>query len=456
MIDKILIITFVLAIVLLSLYYGRNVKNTKGYSAAKYSPFVLLMTFLASSFGAGSTVGDVAKVADDGIIFMVGMAGFWVFCLYISKYVEYYFDKRFEGMTSAGDVMKMFYGPRAEIVTAMIGFTTSALTVSGQLTALGRILGNMWGMSYKDIILIVGIIVIIYCTIGGIKSLVPADVFRFTILMIAMPLMTWYMVSAAGGIGVVWDSIDSRRLAIFSHPKAAEYGILFIAGALPFLWLYPPLIQRFLMTKHASQIAQMFKIELVIRIIFGIMIPCIAFSAICVMPDVTPKNLMPYAISNFLPDGIRGLLVIIVMAASMSSADSHLNASAVLITQNLFLKRIQNDKTRLLSMRLATVCIGVVALYIATYNMDVVELVVSAFALWGAAITVPLVMATMRFKHNEQAFWGSVISSIAVHSLLRYFGAEGFVAPLASIFASVVAFFIVRAIYDYRILIRHR
>ncbi len=444
MIDKILIISFVLAIVLLSFYYGRNVKNTKSYSAAKYSPFVLLMTFLASSFGAGSTVGDVAKVAEDGIIFMVGMAGFWVFCLYISKYIERYFDQRFQGMTSAGDVMLMFYGPRAEMVTAIIGFTTSALSVSGQLTALGRILGNMWGINYRDIILIVGFIVIIYCTIGGIKSLVPADVFRFVILMIAMPLMTWYMVSAAGGIGAVWNSIDGKKLAIFSNPKAGEYGILFVAGALPFLWLYPPLIQRFLMTKHPSQIAQMFKIELIIRIIFGFMIPCIAFSAVCVMPDVAPKDLMPHAISDFLPDGIRGLLVIIVMAASMSSADSHLNASAVLITQNLFLKRIQNDKIKLLAMRLATICIGMVALYIATYNLDVVELVVSAFALWGAAITVPMIMATMRFQHNEPAFWGSVISSITIHTLLRYLGATGFIAPLMSIFASILAFFLAR------------
>src|SRR5690606_4027354 len=52
-------------------------------------------------------------------------------------------------------------------------------------------------------------------------------------------------------------------------------------------------------------------------------------------PNLEPTRLFEYVINNYTSAGLRGLLGIGVLALAMSTADSYLNASAVLLINDI-------------------------------------------------------------------------------------------------------------------------
>lgn len=446
-IDHIIVGSYLIIILTISLVYGRGVSSVKDYAIAKrgYNTFLLTMTFLASSFGSGAIVGDVAKVATDGIIFTIAISGFLICCLLMSQFIAPYFDTRFTGMVSAGDIMRHFYGRRVEQITAILGVITSSLYIGGQLTAMGHIIGIFMQINYHWVIAGAAVVVTTYSAIGGMRSVAIADVFKFTIIVFMVPFMTITMINDAGGIYNVVTAIPANKLLLIKHYKFSEYALLFLVSTTPFLWMYPPIIQRFLMARHPQQIKVMYRVQLLVRVMFMLMIVCIAFSGLAMFPEVPPKDLVAHIVNTVLPDGCRGLFLICVMAASMSTSDSHINAASVLLAHNLM--KFKNERYELLMMRFSTVIIGVIALIVATYDLEIVNLIMTAFSIWGAAVAIPLLAAVMKIKTSSTAFWvclAAVITTfVAVNALIDK---PGLIAPALSVLSGLVGFAI-SAIY---------
>lgn len=439
--DYIIIAVYLISILSIGIFYGFGVKEVKDYAIArkKCSTFFLTMTFLASSFGSGAVVGDVAKVATDGIIFTAAISGFLICCLIMSQFIAPYFDSRFNGMLSAGDIMTHFYGTTVGKITALLGLLTSSLYVGGQLTALGHIIGVFLAVGYKTVIILSALIVITYSALGGMRSVAVADVFKFSIIVIMVPLMTITMINQAGGVESLLNAIPSEKLTILDHSKFSEYGLMFLVSLTPFLWMYPPVIQRFLMARHPSQISVMYRVQLIVRVIFMLMIVCVAFSGVAIFPDVPAKDLVPHIVSTILPIGCRGLFIVCVLAASMSTSDSHINAASVLLAHNLF--KFKNERIELAMLRFSTVIVGVFGIIIAAFDFEIIHLIMSAFSIWGAAVTIPLLAGVVKIRVSPLAFWvcfiGVITSFLATHAIIEK---PGLAAPAITVITGLISF----------------
>jgi len=440
-IDYVIIAIYLAAILTIGIASGLGVKGVKDYAVAKrgYSTFFLTMTFLASSFGSGAVVGDVARVATDGIIFTVAISGFLVCCLIMAHFVAPYFDGRFAGMISAGDIMNYFYGRKAEQATALLGLITSSLYIGGQLTAMGHIIGIFLQMEYKMVIVGAAVVVMTYSAFGGMRSVAMADVFKFSIIVIMVPLMTITMVADAGGISAVFAAIPDEKFSVLTHHKFSEYALLFLVSFTPFLWMYPPIIQRFLMAKQPEQIAVMYRVQFAVRIMFMLMIVCIAFSGAAMFPGVPPKDLVAHIVNTVLPMGCKGMFIVCVLAASMSTSDSHMNAASVLLAHNLF--KFKEEKKEMLMLRFGTILVGFFAIIVAVYDLEIVNLIMSAFSIWGAAVTIPLLAAVMKVRASSCAFWSCLASVVAAFVVINIvMDKPGLTAPAVAVFAGLIGF----------------
>lgn len=445
-------ISFYLFIILtLGIYFSKGIKTVQSFAIAdkKFGTAVLLMTFLATSLGAGSTVGDTAKIMRDGIVFPLSMLGFFFFCYYMSKYVAHRFDKRFEGMVSAGDIIEYFYGCKAAKIASFFGFVAGALTVGAQITGLGYLLEGMVSVPYTGIVFAVGLVITIYSALGGIKSVTATDFLQATIIIVIIPIFGFSIINQAGGINVVLSNAPARLYDIWNFENFRKYFAYFIVSFMPFLWLYPPVIQRFLMAKNSRQISKMYYLEFCVRIFLFVLLTLVASSSLILMPGVSPDSAISMLIKNFVPLSLGIFLMLGIISASMSTADSHLHSSAVLFSHNMCKSFVEKSKlgnhiNEFQLLRVSTFILGVVATVVAIQKIEIVSLVILSFALSGAIIGIPLFFGVIGFKVSLSNFYGCFftssimlivsltawnISLINVSSIIILFGLTGFFAP---------------------------
>lgn len=445
------IFLYLSVILLLGLYFSRGVSTMRSFAIAdkKFGTLVLLMTFLATGLGAGSTVGDAAKIIRDGIIFPLSMVGFFVFCCYMKYYVASKFDERFEGMLSAGDIIEHFYGLNASKIASFIGFFAGALTVGAQITGIGYLLEYIMQAQYEKVVMIIGLVIIAYSALGGIKSVAATDVLQAITIIIIIPIFGYLIVNKAGGISYVFTEAPQRLFNVWTFDNFKKYFAYFIASFMPFLWLYPPIIQRFLMAKHSSQIGKMYQLEFCTRLFLLILLILVAAGSLILMPNINPDSAVSYLIINVLPQHWGILLVLTMLSASMSTADSHLHSSAVLFTHNmcksLIGKKILGIKLKEFKfVQFSTILLGILAIFIAVKRIEIVSLIILSFALSGCVIGIPLFFGVMNMKVSSNNFYYCLsfsiltlfvclfcfsLSLINVSSIIIFGGLLGFFIP---------------------------
>ncbi len=414
----------------------REPRNMREYGIGNSTKFALIATFIATSAGAGSIVGDMKRIAEDGIIFVAAMSGFLVFCLYMIKFVAPKFDHRFSGMISAADIINKFYGSKAAKLSAIIGLISSTITVAAQTSALAYMFSGAFGPSYKAMVLLSLLIIVLYSYLRGIDAVVKTDILQFFIIVAVIPFMCVLLIIKAGGITQIISSIPLSKTLIISHPKFLEYLSLFIVGSLPFLWLHPPLIQRFLMARDTLEIVAMYKVSFFVRVALTIiLIPFMSFAILSLFPDTDTNLLFGTLLSDILSPGVGAIFIICVLAASMSTIDSYMNTASILFAHNLM--NLSSDKAGLLAARLSILAIGLFSGLIALIELDVVTLAFLSFSIWGSSVTIPMLGGiTNCLSPKSVNFWLCFcLSSISTFCSIFFID----IGNMSSAFISIIA-----------------
>ena len=96
--DHILVYLFLLIILVVGFLVGRVNKDIQEYALGgrSFATITLVITFLATVVGGGSTLGTATQLYADGIIILVAGSGGFIFDLFMAKMVAPKME-RFEG-----------------------------------------------------------------------------------------------------------------------------------------------------------------------------------------------------------------------------------------------------------------------------------------------------------------------------------------------------------------------
>lgn len=128
-----------------------------------------------------------------------------------------------------------------------------------------------------------------------------------------------------------------------------------------------------------------------------------------------------YFILNFLPKGLIGLLLAVIISAAMSSSASGLNALASTTTIDIYKRHVKVDKTDkhfVNSTRLFTLIWGVIAILFACMGslfdnlIQMVNIIGSIF--YGTVLGIFLVAFYIKFIKAEAIFWSAVVTQTIV------------------------------------------
>jgi len=128
-----------------------------------------------------------------------------------------------------------------------------------------------------------------------------------------------------------------------------------------------------------------------------------------------------YFILNYLPKGLVGLLLAVILSAAMSSTASELNALSSTTTMDFYKSRHQKEKSDKHYLNVSkglTLAWGIIAILFATFGtlvenlIQLVNIVGSVF--YGTVLGIFLVAFYMKFIQAKAIFWAAVTSQLFI------------------------------------------
>ncbi len=294
-----------------------------------------------------------------------------------------------------------------------------------------------------------------YSTTGGLRAVIATDVVQFALAMLGTLLYAWFVVAAVGGI----DQLSARVTALYGAPQAGRLLSFFPATGsellLPFVtivglqWIFQMnadgtgyLAQRSMAcrTDRDARLAgvvfawaQIFLRSLLwLAIAVGLLVLYPYTPADAEAPGFAASREMLFVtgIDALLPAGVRGLMLVGLLAALASTVDTHLNWGASYWSNDLYdrlvsrhwFKRAPRGGELVLVARLSNVVVLAIALTIMA-NLGSIQTAWFISLLFGAGMGSVLVLRWLWERINLYSELAALaVSLVAAPTLLVSLG----------------------------------
>lgn len=461
-IDNIIIITFLVVTLIIGLYTSRSIKNIEEYAIYNklYGGGILAITILATYITGSKGIGYAGYVFDDGVlpilptIFCGVIFCFLFIIVFILPNIKY-----FDGCLTAAEIMGQIYGKGTRCFVGIFGSFYNITLVTLQIIWLGNI-GTLLGIPALWSILIGGTILVLYSSIGGIKSVTVTDIIQFIAITIMIPMIAYVVIDKVGGIKYLITKTPAQHLSIFHHPHTKDYFIYCLWYIFPAFPLSFPFVQRMLMARNDKQLTNSYYVSMFFLIIFFLLLTLIGLAAKVLQQsgDLNMPNqgsqVINYLINNYFTAGARGILIVGLIAAVMSTADSFLNSAGLLVVHDI-IKPFYDKKlltiNELKLTRYITLIIGIMAIFLASINnvlprvqyagaVDLAKGINIATEIVALIFTVPLIAGIIGLKGNDLSFFITAIITALVFTVGKLFFDNELLMPI-SIAVNLISFF---------------
>lgn len=261
-----------------------------------------------------------------------------------------------------------------------------------QMLACGGILSG-FGVPFKLGVVVTAVVILIYCTIGGMWGVVLTDVIQTAIIMVGIPILaiaTLMKYTAAGG------SVG----AIFATPFI-PHGMLtrFIYLVLPFflsISVSYDAYSRMQSAKDAKTASKGCIIGGIIVIVIGALCSMIGVAAKLLYPGVE-DGIFTITTIGVLPPALAGIVIAAILSAAMSSANCVILSLGSSFSRDLYNKVLHPEvenldelpKSKLISQ--AAVLLGsLVGIFFAFHMTDILDAMIIFNYPYMGSLLIPL------------------------------------------------------------------
>ena len=249
------------------------------------------------------------------------------------------------------------------------------------------------GIDIYICIILMGVITIIYCTMGGVEAVIWGDVIQGCILVGGAFFAAWFLWGhTEGGFSGAWQlAIDNDKLRLFDWSwdyRRVTFWVAILGGGMANnLISYTSdqtVIQRYLTTKDVDSAKQGIWMNGLMSVFISVVFYVIGtglytfFKTHPAELDFTMAKgdaIFPFFMMSQLPQGLAGLLIAAIFAATMSTISANINSVSTAFSIDFWKRfRPQTDDLQMLRVaRWACVIAGFVgvgiAILMATWNI---------------------------------------------------------------------------------------
>lgn len=425
-IDISIFIIYMLGMLGVGIYFMKRNKSQDDYyvGGREMTSLHIGLSVVATDVGGGFSIGL------GGLGFLIGLSGSWMlFTGIIGAWISAVFLipiiyplARKHNFLSFPEVLNHFYDRKVAIIAGLIsligyiGFTSSQVLAGAKLAA-----ATFPSISIIDAVLLMGVVVIGYTVLGGLKAVIFTDTIQWIILMVGLILVGIPLgFVKVGG----WEAIriylpdNFQTLTNISFIQFINWLITIV----PIWFVGMTLYQRIYASKDEKTakkawfIAGLF--EWPVMAFMGITLGLLGrvafeqgmFTEFGYAPGsaIDPEIGLPLLLTHIFPIGLMGLLMSSYFSAIMSTADSCLMAASGNFTTDILRLSKQNTKSIRYS-QLATLVIGILAIFLATKMQNVLDLMLYSYAFMVSGLFVPVLGFLFLKKPSAKAAMYSML-----------------------------------------------
>lgn len=446
------IIAYMVMMVVIGIVCSKKNENVGDFylGGRKLGPIVTAMSAEASDMSSWLLMGL------PGVAYLTGCAeagwtaiglaiGTYVNWLIVAKRLRVYTQKCGNAITIP-DFFANRYRDKKNILMGIAAIIILVFfvpyTASG-FAACGKLFSTLFGIDYHIAMIVSAIIIVVYTSIGGFLAASTTDLIQSIVMTLALIILVFFGVSAAGGMGNVMDNAEGLKdylsFTALHNPEGGEsttYGALPIASTLAWGLGYfgmPHILLRFMAIEDKDKVKvsrRIASIWVVISMGVAIFIGMIgntlsAQGTIGKLVGSSEAETVVMKMATFMSEyGVlaaiaAGLIFAGILACTMSTSDSQLLAASSSMSENLLkgmFKVKMNDKQSMLCARLVLLVIAVLSVFIA-WNPDssVFRIVSFAWAGFGAVFG-PIMLFSLFWKRTTKA--GAIAGMISGGSMV--------------------------------------
>ena len=437
-----------------AIWSRRETQTLKGfYLAGKKLPFwvVAFSTnatgesgwLLLGLTGMGYAVGAQAYWVVVGEI--LGIAGSWWL---ISRRLKRLSDEH--DSITVPDALAAKFQDRWHLirgVAVIIILSMVTIYVTAQMVASGKALDGFLGIPYEWGVVAGSVIIIAYTFIGGHKAVSYTDVLQGVLMFLGLLFVPIVAINAAGG----WDTIMTTLAAedpgltdMFSLTSDGFPGWIAIASfvgiGLPFLGV-PQLLVRYMSIRAEAELKKARWVSVVVLFVFTFGAVTAGIAGRALFPGLAdPEQIFPTLSSELFSPLVAGVLLVIVISAIMSTADSLLllaSSAVVRDTMQKIMGSTKSDHQLAVFGKVVTIVIGVLAIVVAWDDQrKIFDFVLYAWSGLGAAFG-PTLLCVLYYKRTT---WAGVIAGMIAGFATSIIWVEVFKAQTHDLYEAIPGF----------------
>lgn len=398
---------------------ARRVRGAADFTAAgrRYGVPVIFATLAASYVGGGFSSGNAAEAYSRGISSTLALLGFSISMVLIGKFLVPGVA-RFEGVATVGGIMEKDYGRAARVLTGLFSFLSCAGVVAAQMEAIGLTFRTLLGVSETTGILIGCGIVLLYTTVGGMQSVIAADMVQFALLAVGMPLLLWGGLRRVGGLSAMLGALPLAYFDPLGGTTVCGFLSFFLSLAVGEA-LAPPYTQRLLLGRSADVTSRATVWSGLFSVPFFIITGLIGLTAFVLNPAADAATAMPRMILDVLPIGLRGLVMAAMVSIILSAADGFLNGAAVGLVCDVIRPIMPHTSERLTLrlLRYVNLLTGLSAVVLALWMPNIFDILLLAYSFWCPVLLTPLAAAFRDIKVSRKVLFLAVSAGFSASLL---------------------------------------
>lgn len=413
-------VAYLLLISVLAVWSSKGSKDTAGFFiAGKRLPF-WVVAFSTNATGESGWL----LLGLTGMAYSVGIHALWVVAgeitgialcwLLIARRLKVAADN-YDSIT-VPDYLESRFNDRRHILrltSVCIIIVMVLIYIAAQMIAAGKAFADFMQISYMHGVILGAVVTSLYTMIGGYKAVAYTDVVQGILMLLALLILPIVALSEAGGFAAVMQGLEGVNPSLvdfFGEKGWSVPGFIavlsFLAIGLPFLGV-PQILVRFMSINDPREVKKAAFISILSLFVFTFGAVLIGLAGRILFPDLLdPELVMPTISRELFPPFITGLLVVVLLAAIMSTVDSLLILISSAVTRDLVQKvfRPEMDDRKLAMIgRVATFVIGLGALLIAlSENRAIFWLVLFSWSGLGATFG-PVVICSLLWQKTSLA-----------------------------------------------------
>lgn len=439
-----IIVIFICVVIAIGIYARKHTKSVDGFvlGGRSVGPWLSAFAFGTSYFSAVIFIGYAGQFG-----WKYGLSAFWIGvgnALLGSLLAWWVLGPRTREITQRlkATTMPEYFGKRyhskaLRIASAAIIFVFLIPYTASVYNGLSRLFEMAFGLPYEVCIVGMAVVTCIYVVLGGYMATVLNDFVQGIVMLIGIVAVIAAVLAGQGGfseaiislsqIPAEGSSMNGAFISMFGPDLFNLLGVVILTSL--GTWGLPQMVSKFYAIKSGPAIKQ----GAIISTVFAFIVAGgsyflggfarlfgdeIAFSA-----QGTPiyDSIIPTMLSG-LPDILLGIVVVLVLSASMSTLSSLVLTSSSSLTLDLLKDNViksMSDRSQIVWMRGLIVVFVVIsaALALVQYTSTITFIAQLMSISWGAlagAFLGPLLWGVYSGRISKAAVWASFIVGVGL------------------------------------------